>query len=158
MKKIILAGLISLTATSVFAKTYVCHFTEPFLTVKYRVGFQALTVSGPDLKTSLNLNVERVTTTDGSLVMIIDTQGNSILNMKLTGQGSDGMSDTLYPFEGRYTDKTGQTHIGGCDLKKGLGNGKSLVVDSNNDGVVDSISDDGNGYDEDRQNQEDGRN
>jgi hypothetical protein len=41
------------------------------------------------------------------------TPPTTILEMKVTGQGSDGMSDMTFPFEGRY----GQW-VGGCESSK----------------------------------------
>ena len=49
----------------------------------------------------------------GYPTLALDAGKERILDIKLTGQGSDGMSETVFPMEGVYG-----TNVGGCEATK----------------------------------------
>ncbi|MCB0349364.1 MAG: hypothetical protein KDD37_11050 [Bdellovibrionales bacterium] len=125
MKKIVLA-IISLSLTSQFAfakdrDVLKCDFTEPFITVVYNANTGLVTSSGMEERAEILSNdaslvpvdAEENGVVDSSYNLVDNTTGKTILSLKLSFKGSNGMSDHMYPFDGTYNDM-----LGGCSTKK----------------------------------------
>ena len=125
MKKALILSVLLMSSAS-FAKTYVCTFTEPFITVKYYETHQLLTSKFFDERTKIHGLVEKISRDSNKQITILDDQANSVLSMSLTGQGSDGMSDMVYPYEAVYRINDSTTVTGGCKVKKGLLSSKNM--------------------------------
>lgn len=98
------------------AESIYCTFTEPFISVSYNSDTNKVKVSTPD-QGSVELT-GKVTFDKGGLIHITSEGLNHKLTVNTTKEGSDGMSDFVYPFEGVIN--TDQIY-GGCEtdtLKK----------------------------------------
>ncbi len=125
MFKIILAATVSLFSVSSFAlDTLTCGFTEPFITVQYDANTKVVTktgvenyneASGEFLKLVISENAEiRLVDPNmaGAFNLVDVATGTVLISMKLNGNGTDGMSDQLYPFSAVY-----QNIYGGCSTE-----------------------------------------
>lgn len=137
MKKIILSLVVLCGfATSAFAtsqeEVLVCSFTEPFFTIVYNADTNLVTYTGVDMYDELNEDFmvltlatqarfeavpsvdtegnEYIYPTQGSEFRLLDDKGDVIVTLTLSYQGSDGMSDFLYPFDAIHSSG----HVGGC--------------------------------------------
>lgn len=97
------------------AESIYCTFTEPFISVSYNSDTNKVKVESPDQGT---LEVPGKVTFDKGGIITITSEGISHrLVIDTTKEGSDGMSDFVYPFEGVIDDSL----YGGCEtdaLKK----------------------------------------
>ncbi len=110
--KHILAGLVTiLMAPAAFATTYWCNFTEPFQQVTYDTEMHELALTRPneDLVTWPSTH-KKV----GNFLTAKSINGEAKLRIQLNKKGSDGMSDTVYMYEGVWNDQL----VGGCNLQK----------------------------------------
>lgn len=145
MKKAVILSSILLGSLSSFAKTYTCHFTEPFITVKYYETHGIMKINTFGEKTKLRGDVEMIKIDGGQHITIIDKQtATFVLDMKLTGQGSDGMSDRNYAYEAKYNLDAANTLIGGCEVSKGLSSKKLSMTEIQQDVSDDVAADDEN--------------
>ena len=125
MYKIILAATVSLFSASSFAlDTLTCGFTEPFITVEYDANTKVVTKSGVEdynevtgefVIVVISENAEiRLSAPDqaGTYDLVDVATGTVLLSMELNGNGTDGMSDQLYPFSAVY-----QNIYGGCSTE-----------------------------------------
>jgi uncharacterized membrane protein len=125
MFKIILTATISLFSVSSFAlDTLTCGFTEPFITVEYDANTKIVTKTGVEdyneatgefLKIVISENAEiKLAAPDqvGVYDLVDVATGTVILSMELNGNGTDGMSDRLYPFSAVY-----ENNYGGCSTE-----------------------------------------
>jgi uncharacterized membrane protein len=119
----IAAALMALPVES-WAGTLECQFTEPFFTISFDSRTGTVTeisadVTDPDTgKPIPRILAEgarlRVVNPDGDgLTLRLEKGDQWIMQLRLTGQGSDGMSESIYPFEA-----TLGTNIGGCATGK----------------------------------------
>lgn len=102
----------------------VCHFTEPFVVSTYLVAEQTLSYSelvGPNgdeqVTTIADVTLEW-TQADKSFNLVSST-GEVLQSITLTGKGSDGMSDIVYPFDVQDTKMIQNANggLGGCSSK-----------------------------------------
>lgn len=97
------------------AETIYCSFTEPFLTVNYNSDTSKVLISSPT-EGSAEFAAHMTFQKDG--ILKITAEGfDHYMEINTTKEGSDGMSDFVYPFEGVVN---GQLY-GGCEtdaLKK----------------------------------------
>lgn len=100
---------------TVKAESIYCSFTEPFLTVSYNSDTNKVKVDSPeDGSAEADAHVEFQ---KGGILKITAEGIAQYLEVNLTKEGSDGMSDFIYPFEGIIS----QQMYGGCEtdtLKK----------------------------------------
>ena len=122
MFKILLGSAITvLSATSFALDKLTCNFTEPFITVQYDANTKVVTKTGVEnydeatddfIAVVLSENAEiRLAAPDqvGIYDLVDVATGTILLSMELNGNGTDGMSDQLYPFSAVY-----QNIYGGC--------------------------------------------
>lgn len=108
--------LFSTILTKSHAETIECIFTEPFVSTIYNFKKQSLTIDSFDGKKVIK-NVRFEIKDAGQFVLV---KKNKILQkLNLNYKGSDGMSDTDYPYEVIDTDmqSTSNMGIGGCFSK-----------------------------------------
>ncbi|RYZ95204.1 MAG: hypothetical protein EOP11_25260 [Proteobacteria bacterium] len=89
----------SLAAVSAQAESFTCGFTEPFFTIEYSTTTQKLVLTDNALEKSTNYRgVEFQIVAPGEFTLR-DKRGHELARLKLTMEGSDGMSATIYPYE-----------------------------------------------------------
>lgn len=132
-----LALLITLTATTTFAQeaekdVLYCSFTEPFISITYDAATGKITENGPEHWDEEKQEfVPEVIAENGRFTVVktdeygydksfklYDDKGQVILEAALDFQGSDGMSDRVYPFSAIYHQGSfsGTLH-GGCQTE-----------------------------------------
>jgi uncharacterized membrane protein len=131
--KILAAALPLVLAASVAeAGTLRCSFTEPFFTVEFDSATRKVVLVSPDEFDDTGRPIPRVLSETARIrrsgvwetyeTYFLETPGKDaatppeiILEIRVTGRGEDGMSDVVYPFEGRYGE--GRL-VGGCEATK----------------------------------------
>jgi uncharacterized membrane protein len=115
MKNFILcAALISSFAAH--AEVIKCGFTEPFVSFTYNTATEILVEKEAETnKKRIFKNVSFQIKYAGTF-LLKDKSGKLLAELKLNNQGSDGMSDAIYPFDATYMNPMGrgQAIIGGC--------------------------------------------
>ena len=122
MKKILAATAISLLSLSAHADIIKCSFTEPFYTSTYSMSQNTLKYSG---FTGID-GKEEITTITGvsfqikgpGVFELYSRFGKLLQTITLNNQGSDGMSDNVYPYEVKDNSpmmkNAANNAIGGC--------------------------------------------
>jgi uncharacterized membrane protein len=114
-KFLVLLSLLSPLASQ--AETFSCNFTEPFITIIYSTNSQKAVVTDHVAKKSkLYTGVTFQIVAAGEYVLK-SKKGQEVARLKLTDQGSDGMSDTIYPYEiqtSYISNSAANNGIGGC--------------------------------------------
>ena len=101
-----------------------CNFTEPFLTLVFDTASGVVTqTSSDDEDPDIGKPVPRTIATGAHMVraddwqgyptLYVEAAGRRILEIRTSGQGSDGMSEFVYPFDGTYG-----ALVGGCETTK----------------------------------------
>jgi len=117
MKALFLTALITAATATAHAEKIYCTFTEPFLTVTYNSDLNTIRVESPDQGSAEA--PARVTFLRGGILKVEADGISQWLEVNLSKEGSDGMSDFIYPFEGSISRQL----FGGCEtdhLKKYL--------------------------------------
>jgi hypothetical protein len=107
MKKLVLASLF-LIPVSGYSEILVCHFTEPFITISYDTDTNVLGYQSANDEISFT-DIAVVKFEKGGLE-ISGSDKEVKLFVDFTKEGSDGMSDVVYLYEGRH-----QGLWGGCN-------------------------------------------
>ncbi len=96
------------------ADVITCVFTEPFVNTTYDLAKQTLTVEQYEGKLVVK-DVSFEIKSAGKF-HIVSQDGVVLQKLDLNGKGSDGMSDTVFPYEVTDTsmDKFANNGIGGC--------------------------------------------
>ena len=113
----VLIGFFSLfISSSVFADIYVCNFTEPFVTTVFDTKLSSLQYQ--DFQGSSTYKDIFVRNVDSITFEILTSDMRLLQRVIHNNQGSDGMSDEVYPFEAQDFSKimTSGTAYGGCRL------------------------------------------
>jgi hypothetical protein len=101
-----------------------CSFTEPFFTITFdsrtgKVIWLSHDVADPDTGKPIpqvlaeGARLQLVNPDGDGLTFRVETDAQYILQLRLTGEGSDGMSESIFPFEATYGGYTG-----GCETEK----------------------------------------
>lgn len=99
--------------------TITCTFTNPFLTTIYKTVDMSFTIydafTNENTPPTTFLNVRLVAAGD-MRVNLVTREGETIQKLHLNFNGSDGVSDVVYPYSAEWkTDRTQSgKHIGGC--------------------------------------------
>ena len=114
MKNLFLAisTLIVFSATAK-AETFNCVFTEPFFSFTYSTSKETLSLNVMDEKKSVIKKVSFQIDDKGSYLLKSAT-GKLLATLILDNNGSDGMSDYVFPFTALYVEGD-QPLYGGCD-------------------------------------------
>ena len=112
MKKIIITTLLLIASVSQ-SDIIKCTFTEPFINTIYSTSQSTLTYSGYDIKKVIK-NVSFQIKSAGVFELVKD--GQVLQTLTLNHNGSDGMSDTIYPYEVKDNSPfmTANLGYGGC--------------------------------------------
>ncbi|KYG69033.1 hypothetical protein [Bdellovibrio bacteriovorus] len=115
MKSVILSAALMLSVTSAQAESIYCTFTEPFLSVSYNSDTNKVKITSPD---NGGAELNAIVKYKQGGVIRFEVEGlTQYLDLYLNKEGSDGMSDFIYPFEGVISEQL----YGGCEtdsLKK----------------------------------------
>jgi hypothetical protein len=116
--KIIFTILSLLFAAHASADIIVCSFTEPFLTTTYSMAQQKLTVNDDVTgKAKVFKNVSFQIMGPGTFELR-NKKGEVLQTLNLTNKGSNGMGETVYPFEVVSSEKIqplgANNGYGGC--------------------------------------------
>lgn len=112
MTKLLISSLF-LTATSQ-ADIIRCNFTEPFVNSTYSMTQSTLSYVNADGKKQLLKNVSFQIKSAG-VFELVAKDGKVLQTLKLNNQGSDGMSDRLYPYEAKDNSSITHQGYGGCE-------------------------------------------
>jgi hypothetical protein len=118
MKKLFFALVLSAISFSSQAETLRCVFTEPFFNITYNTETKVTTYTGVELYNEETGEFDSVVLSEGTRFVSTDSnpgvkgseyalvsdEGKEILKLKLTFEGSDGMSDYVFPFDAWYGD------------------------------------------------------
>lgn len=101
-------------ASAGHAEIIKCVFTEPFVTTVYNMHQSTLTYKGFDSRPTINKGVSFVIRSAGVFELVKD--GQVYQTLTLNNKGSDGMSNTVYPYEVKDAglDKMANNGFGGC--------------------------------------------
>jgi hypothetical protein len=111
-----LSALLALTlAHPAAAETFTCSFTEPWIKLTYSTATRTVVSEDapPARRTVLARNVSL--RRDGRNALLwVSARGAVIARLELTGHGTDGMSETLYPYSIKTTLVRFNSGGGGC--------------------------------------------
>ena len=123
MVRLAMAVVLTMIAANSQAGELRCSFTEPFFSIVFdsatgKVTELSADVTDPDTgKPIPNVLAESgarlVRAADDAMSFRLVKGDETILDLKLTGNGSDGMSDNLFPFEAMRG-----SNDGGCETAK----------------------------------------
>ncbi len=113
--KFTLIAIALLLAPVAKADNIKCFFTEPFIITTYSMSKSTLTIKAMDEKTEVIKNVSFQIKGAGDFVLM-NKDNKVIQTLKLNNNGSDGMSDRIFPMEGQM-GQSADSHgnIGGCE-------------------------------------------
>lgn len=98
----------SLLITSAQADIIKCSFTEPFVNFEYSMTQSSMKISGADFATYTVKNIS-FQIKDAGRFELFDKNNNVVARLYLDNNGSDGMSDYVYPYTAEWDGL-----IGGC--------------------------------------------
>lgn len=131
MKNIMIALIVAF-APAAFAETLDCSFTEPFFNLEYNSRTQVLKRTEPDWNNNAGKTVTRVVARNVRVVPLSNVKTNELtsftrfaligrdgkvhLRLTLNYQGSNGMSDTIYPYDAVIPGSRSSANngVGGC--------------------------------------------
>jgi len=121
MKKLILNSMILMASTG-HADVIKCVFTEPFINTTYSMTQSTLTYQDSENKIKILKNVSFQIKSAG-VFELTSKDGKVLQTLTLNNEGSDGMSDAVYPYEVQDSSQLSSANrgIGGCtsnQLKK----------------------------------------
>lgn len=122
MRPLLLASfaLVIASAAPALAGKLTCSFAEPFYGLEFDSATGIVVATSPvegeegkrdiiarDARLRLAGEIERMD------VYALENASGTILELRVTGRGSDGVSETVFPFEGRHGG-----NVGGCQASK----------------------------------------
>lgn len=111
MKKLIMTSLL-LTSISQ-ADIIRCNFTEPFVISVYSMTQSTLSYENSEGKKKTIRNVSFQIKSAG-VFELVAKNGTVLQKLTLNHQGSDGMSDRLYPYDAKDNSQITHQGYGGC--------------------------------------------
>ena len=121
MKSALLAlfALLLFSPLTTKAEVISCNFTEPFYTLTYATGTNELRKFDFEHGEKVYKNVGFLIKGPGQFELRMNDK--PYMTLSLTNEGSDGMSDYIYPYEGKILGK-------GDDANSGVGGCESLLL------------------------------
>lgn len=115
MKQIILATTAMLMMNSAYADVIKCRFTEPSINTTYSTTQSTLTYDEDGAVTQVLKNVSFQIKAAG-VFELLSREGKVLQTLILNNQGSDGMSDRIYPYEAQLHEISDAVNlgVGGC--------------------------------------------
>lgn len=111
MKTYFIAALLFASITQ--ADIIKCNFTEPFVNTTYSMTQSTLTYKNSDGQSKVVRNVSFQIKSAG-VFELVSKEGTVLQTLNLNYQGSDGMSDRLYPYDVKDTTTSTHEGRGGC--------------------------------------------
>lgn len=113
--KLYFAAATLLAATVSQADIIKCSFTEPFVDSTYSMSQSTLTYKNFGEKDRVFKNVSMQIKGPGEFALI-SSDGKVLQSLSLNNQGSDGMSDTVFPYDVKDTNMGSMANngFGGC--------------------------------------------
>jgi len=98
------------------AETFTCVFTEPWVTLTYSTSSKILVSSNSSLAPEEKYALKRVSVRESQpgIILWFKANGEQIARLELTRHGTDGMSETIYPYDIKTTIVKYSSGIGGC--------------------------------------------
>lgn len=112
--KAILSLTILLSSFAAKADIIKCYFTEPFLTVTYSMTQSKLTVKDEATQDTYSIKAVSFQIKGPGQFELWNSSNKAIMELDLNFQGSDGMSDNIYPYTAMYLNKGIGILYGGC--------------------------------------------
>lgn len=115
MKNIFIASALMLSFASQ-AEVFKCIFTEPFVSFEYNTATEKLIEHEAVMNKTRVLKSVSFQIKYAGTFLLKDKSGKLLAELKLNNQGSDGMSDAIYPYDVKYLDPiaSGRPVMGGC--------------------------------------------
>lgn len=115
MKKILIIASI-FSSFPLFAEEFKCVFTEPFISFTYNTKTEKLIEEDAVSERKRVLKNIKFQIKDAGTFLLKDSSDNLIASLSLTNNGSDGMSDTIYPYEAKFVKPSvfSMPIYGGC--------------------------------------------
>ena len=115
MHKICFLFTLLLVSANSSADIIKCDFTEPFYTITYSMAQQSLTIEGYSVPKEVIKRVSFQIKGPGDFELL-DKNNKLLMKLELNYQGSDGMSDFIYPYKATYLPLRDANNygIGGC--------------------------------------------
>jgi len=109
---VLILGLSSISKADVIK----CNFTEPFINTTYSMAQQTLKIESAGEPTRTIKNVSFQIKGPG-LFELQDKNKKVLQSLTLNNNGSDGMSDKVYPFEVTFAELKNMANsgLGGCE-------------------------------------------
>ena len=111
--KAIVVFILAATPVFVSADTITCTFTEPFVTSSYNTETATLEYTDYQGLIAVVENVSFKIVGAGSFELVKD--GQVIQHLELNYQGSNGMSDHVYPYDVKDNREATHEGWGGCE-------------------------------------------
>ncbi|MFN3453845.1 MAG: hypothetical protein ACK41T_02720 [Pseudobdellovibrio sp.] len=112
MKNILLTASIMLTVQLSQADIIKCSFTEPFVSSTYSMTQSTLTYTDNEGTTQVIKNVSFQIKSAGHFELV-NKQGK-VLQILTIEEGSDGMSDIIFPYSAKDNNSITHKGFGGC--------------------------------------------
>ncbi len=90
---------LALASPSAFADIITCKQTEPFITQVYNTDLGKVTITSPTERMRIEKNLKFVIKGTGSFEIRRARTNEVLARLELNHNGSDGMSDTTYPYD-----------------------------------------------------------
>ena len=118
MKKAVYALVATLALTTTAkAETFVCGFTEPFVTFTYSTETQKLVEHDDVMDKTRKLGGVKFEVAGPNVFVLRSAAGQPLARLTLDNKGSDSMSETVYPYSVEYYEILGRkntNYSGGC--------------------------------------------
>ncbi|MGZ3770544.1 MAG: hypothetical protein ACXVCP_00755 [Bdellovibrio sp.] len=109
MKNVLILAGVLLSSFAANADVIKCVFTEPFVSTEYSMTRSTLTYhSAMENTDKVEKNVS-FQIKEAGVFQLVSKDGQVLQTLTLNHQGSDGMSETVYPYEAKS-----EFGIGGC--------------------------------------------
>lgn len=128
--RVFLAALaLALLAAPASAGVLACSFTEPFFSIGFDPATGVVTRTSPDdadidtgeIKPKVIAEGAKLTldgTWEGHRSATLRSSSGEVLMIIRFKEGSDGMSDFVFPIEGQWGQESNGNNIGGCETGK----------------------------------------
>lgn len=115
MKNLIILSAFMFSVSS-YAEVINCTFTEPFISFSYNTATETLVEKEAVMDQTKVLKKVSFQIKYAGTFLLKDKAGKLLAELKLNNQGSDGMSDAVYPYDAKYMSTMGTSHplFGGC--------------------------------------------
>lgn len=99
IKKMVFMSLVSFVSLAAKADIIKCSFTEPFITTVYSMSQSTLTIKNDVESEETTINNVSLQIKSAGVFELVSKEGKLLQKLILNNEGSDGMSDTIYPYD-----------------------------------------------------------